>query len=273
MSAARPPCSVEGCDQPSKARGWCGLHYARWNRSGDPLYLHPRLKGDPNAPVESSRFLGGKLVFFTVDNRPFIEWKRRRGSVVATERRYGTVFVCQNCHQEAFTPSGGAQRLMFCSHKCAGPSSRDAKLGKTKKGSKKESKVSSLDRLFSVLVRADGTCVHCGATDSLQCAHGFSRRYRNVRWDRRNAFCLCQRCHMFFTHRPLEWDEWLVDRWGAELYGEIRARALSGERVDLDQARDEVVAAIRERGITASQLPKTASGWRQYLDPGPEVAA
>jgi hypothetical protein len=34
MSAGRV-CSVEGCDRPAKARGWCGTHYSRWQRHGD----------------------------------------------------------------------------------------------------------------------------------------------------------------------------------------------------------------------------------------------
>jgi hypothetical protein len=29
-------CSVKGCAEPHHARGWCRVHYARWQRSGDP---------------------------------------------------------------------------------------------------------------------------------------------------------------------------------------------------------------------------------------------
>lgn len=32
-------CSVEGCAGAHKARGWCGKHYQRWQRHGDPLRL------------------------------------------------------------------------------------------------------------------------------------------------------------------------------------------------------------------------------------------
>ena len=35
----RPPepqvCSIEGCQQPTLARGWCSRHYRRWQRHGD----------------------------------------------------------------------------------------------------------------------------------------------------------------------------------------------------------------------------------------------
>lgn len=30
-------CTIDGCDRPTKARGWCSLHYKRWTRHGDPL--------------------------------------------------------------------------------------------------------------------------------------------------------------------------------------------------------------------------------------------
>lgn len=30
-------CSIEGCENPRLARGWCGKHYKRWSVYGDPL--------------------------------------------------------------------------------------------------------------------------------------------------------------------------------------------------------------------------------------------
>lgn len=36
-------CSISGCDgnaaAPGTARGWCGMHYQRWKRSGDPEHV------------------------------------------------------------------------------------------------------------------------------------------------------------------------------------------------------------------------------------------
>ena len=34
-------CSVEGCERPVSARGWCKSHYARWYKHGDPLHARP----------------------------------------------------------------------------------------------------------------------------------------------------------------------------------------------------------------------------------------
>lgn len=93
------------------------------------------------------------------------------------------------------------------------------------------------DRLFSLVVRNVGSC---GADDGrpcsggLQCAHGFSRRYRNTRWDARNAWCLCQAHHTYYTHRPIEWDLWMLDRLGVEGYVQLREAALATTKVDLE---------------------------------------
>jgi HNH endonuclease len=32
-------CGVEGCGKPARQRGWCSMHYARWRKHGDPLYV------------------------------------------------------------------------------------------------------------------------------------------------------------------------------------------------------------------------------------------
>jgi len=42
---ARPPridvpCAVAGCTEAAQVRGWCGAHYQRWRRFGDPAF-HP----------------------------------------------------------------------------------------------------------------------------------------------------------------------------------------------------------------------------------------
>lgn len=51
----RPPivswmCAVEGCTKRRRARGWCGAHYERWRRWGDPTGMPP--KPTPPSPEE-----------------------------------------------------------------------------------------------------------------------------------------------------------------------------------------------------------------------------
>jgi hypothetical protein len=44
-----------------------------------------------------------------------------------------------------------------------------------------------------------------------QWAHVHSRSYKAIRHDPRNAVVLCAAHHAYFTHRPLEWEQWCRD--------------------------------------------------------------
>ena len=66
-------CSVDDCARPVMSRGWCSLHYQRWERHGDPLggrFYRPRgltereafawyMPGDPPPPNECWDWTGG----------------------------------------------------------------------------------------------------------------------------------------------------------------------------------------------------------------------
>jgi hypothetical protein len=92
-----------------------------------------------------------------------------------------------------------------------------------------------LDDLFRDIMRAQGRCHRCGRRSPevvLQCAHGFSRRYRGTRWDEEANFCLCSGCHFYFTHRPIEWDDYMKNVWGEEKYWRIRRQAQAVTKTD-----------------------------------------
>jgi hypothetical protein len=101
--------------------------------------------------------------------------------------------------------------------------SRPSKVRKTPRGKLRR----IADKLWSLAVRAAGACFVCGSNERLQAAHGFSRRYLGTRWDLRNGWCLCAKDHVYFTHRPLEWDDWLRNELGS-LYEPLRQQALTG---------------------------------------------
>ena len=69
--------------------------------------------------------------------------------------------------------------------------------------------IKKLDKMFSEIVRRKGKCERCGKTNNLQCAHIYSRRHKNIRWDFENALCLDSGCHMFWWHlepaRAIRW--------------------------------------------------------------------
>lgn len=47
-------CSIEGCDQPHDARGWCKTHYMRWRSNGDPLVVK-RVHRHPTEAVRRAK--------------------------------------------------------------------------------------------------------------------------------------------------------------------------------------------------------------------------
>lgn len=108
------------------------------------------------------------------------------------------------------------------------------------------------DAVFSKLVRAIGYCEagpifgnrsgpYCSGP--LQCAHIVSRSYRALRWDKDNAMCLCAAHHMYFTHRPIEWELFCVDELGQDAYDDLKRRALEATRVDYEAVLSSLEAA------------------------------
>lgn len=97
---------------------------------------------------------------------------------------------------------------------------------------KRQNYMKKADALFSKLVRErDGRCLNCGTTELLQCAHLISRSYKAIRTDFDNAVTLCRSCHMKYTHKPLEWREWVEDRFPGR-WGKLKQTALAYPKVD-----------------------------------------
>ena len=95
----------------------------------------------------------------------------------------------------------------------------------------RSSQRAAADRAFSRYIRQrDGWCRACGSTDSLQCAHVWSRRYHAVRFDERNAIAACRACHVKFTHSQALWDAWCEEN--IPEYRLLRTIAVSGYTAD-----------------------------------------
>lgn len=68
-----------------------------------------------------------------------------------------------------------------------------------------------------------------------------------MRFDRRNAYALCAGCHKRYTHAPIEWEDWVVAKMGAEAYAELRADARRTDvRPDYDVLIPELEAWLEE---------------------------
>jgi hypothetical protein len=48
-------CSVEGCPGQAKTRGWCGMHYQRWFKHGDPSTVSRAVRPDHEAAAAVMR--------------------------------------------------------------------------------------------------------------------------------------------------------------------------------------------------------------------------
>ena len=142
------------------------------------------------------------------------------------------------------------------------PIRRTSRPRRRRKG-KKATLAQEADRLWSLIVRRRGQCEVCSAKDGLQGAHGISRRYRATRWLPINGFCLCRKCHVYFTHRPLEWDDVLEIQWGALARDELRRMALEGTKPDLE-------AVVEGLKLELCKLVEGANKWQpkdQTRDP------
>lgn len=91
------------------------------------------------------------------------------------------------------------------------------------------------DVLFSKHIRSRERCelasyrrVACNG--NLQCCHIRSRSYMAIRWADDNALSGCGAHHVYFTHHPLEWEQWCRDR-GID-YDALRLRGLNDPPMD-----------------------------------------
>lgn len=110
---AKRTCTIEGCDRPHMARGWCGAHWKRWKNHGDPLHGAPTIrhwrspellrfweKVDKRGPLECWPWLGrtdekGYGLFTTA-----LDQERRAHRFAyqtATGIDPGNLLVCHHC--------------------------------------------------------------------------------------------------------------------------------------------------------------------------------
>lgn len=69
-------CLIPGCDCTKiQARGWCGPHYKRWYRHGDPLATINRRAPNGATLAERIEYVGYDVVQRRADLSPCWEWK------------------------------------------------------------------------------------------------------------------------------------------------------------------------------------------------------
>lgn len=117
-------CSIEGCDKPVVARGWCDTHYCRWKRHGHPMSRHRVGNG------EALAFLHNVVLKHTGDEClrwPFNRVKTREGRFYARiHLDEGEVlvsrYVCEKVHGAPPTPDHQAAHSCGKGHEaCVAP--------------------------------------------------------------------------------------------------------------------------------------------------------
>lgn len=90
----------------------------------------------------------------------------------------------------------------------------------------KSSLTRKLDIECSRIIRSYGQCAMCWSQDysKLQCAHIFSRTYRNTRWDLQNLIPLCAGCHFKSHKNPILFSEFVREYLGNLKYLELKQK-------------------------------------------------
>ena len=145
-------CAVPGCEEERFARGFCGMHYSRWRRTGDV--------GEPGVRGQGGHALRGRA------QTPEHVAKR----IAAMRATLATVArKCDHCGDE-FSPASGGQR--YCSALCYDTSkrAREAKWETSRR-------LRIPKTLRAELVAAqDGKCGLCGERRPLAVDHCHATR-------------------------------------------------------------------------------------------------
>lgn len=92
------------------------------------------------------------------------------------------------------------------------------KIGGVKLGKQsKRGLIDKADRMFSLQVRALGICERCGSFQNLETAHIISRNNHFLRFDEKNALCLCKSCHKWGHENPNDFMKFAEEKKGYEV--------------------------------------------------------
>jgi hypothetical protein len=98
--------------------------------------------------------------------------------------------------------------------------------------------IAQADGLVAAFVKKrDRGCVVVHGTHGggLQWSHLIRRSYKATRWDPQASVAMCAAHHVYFTHHPLELDQWTNAWLGPGAFSGLKYKALDGGRPDLEQ--------------------------------------
>lgn len=88
----------------------------------------------------------------------------------------------------------------------------------------KSSITRKLDAECARITKLRSNCCWCLNIKPLQCAHIFSRTYRNTRWDLKNMVALCASCHFYGHRNPIAFTEFIKSYLGEYEYESLKLR-------------------------------------------------
>ena len=110
---------------------------------------------------------------------------------------------------------------------------------------KKKTLKNTLDREFSKLVRSRGVCEMmghekpCSSKETHQCAHIYSRRHINIRWDKKNALCLCAAHHWWVHDNPLDFSAW-INKYRSKDVDYLKQKRNTIEKIDYKDTLEKI---------------------------------
>ena len=112
----KPNCSIPSCDRQHEARGYCRMHYRRWQKHGDPMAAVPRrtIHGEAREYFER--------VVLSYEGAECLRWPFGCSSTGYGQLWDGERFkivsrlVCERVHGAAPTPEHQAAHLCGCGH-------------------------------------------------------------------------------------------------------------------------------------------------------------
>jgi hypothetical protein len=122
--ATKRLCTVEGCDKPVEAWGWCSGHYSRWQKHGDVVAERPLRRRAPSG--EPMRFIREVALRHASDECLYWPYTVAGGGYGAlriggrNRKRGSHVMVCVLAHGPA--PSANLEVAHSCNHRlCCNP--------------------------------------------------------------------------------------------------------------------------------------------------------
>lgn len=213
-------CQVDNCVNTHYARGWCNMHYQRWRKTGDPLYVvSPRanktsfVKGQPswNKGVPATDEAKERLRRANLGRTPWNKGRKMPAEQVAKMRRPRSATTCARIREArarqimtvehcAAIGHGLRGRTLSPEHvaKISGPNNYRWRGGQVARNLSSQQWRAIRE---AVLVRDGHRCTNCGKRRGLLAHHIVE--YRDGGLDTpENLVTLCRGCHV--THHNTE---------------------------------------------------------------------